>query len=148
MNAYLDTSVILSRLLNQPNQLSSWGDWERCYTSVLTRVEFLRTVDRLRLNGALTDQERVALQEQFGVVWEATHRVAMSPDLLDRASVTMPTVLGTLDAFHLVTALKIVETQHIQLAFLTHDEQLATGARAMGLEVEGTSTHGVAGKNP
>lgn len=137
MKVYLDTSVILSRLLNQPNQLRSWGEWEACYTSVLTSVEFLRTVDRLRLNGSLSDQDRVELQHQFKVVWGATHRVALSQILLDRASAAMPTVLGTLDALHLVTALLIAESRHAQLTFLTHDDQLAIGAQAMGLEVEG-----------
>ena len=137
MNVYLDTSVILSRLLNQPNRLSSWGEWETCYTSVLTRVEFLRSVDRLRLAGSLTDQDRVELQDQFKLVWGATHRVALSQSLLERASAAMPTVLGTLDAIHLVTALLVAESRHVQLAFLTHDDQLAMGARAMGLEVPG-----------
>lgn len=137
MNVYLDTSVILSRLLNQSNRLSSWGEWNTCYTSVLTRVEFLRTVDRLRFNGALTDKERVELQDRFNVVWGATHRVALSQILLDRASAAFPTVLGTLDAIHLVTALLVVESRHVELAFLTHDDQLATGARAMGLAVSG-----------
>ena len=46
-------------------------------------------------------------------------------------------VLGTLDAVHLVTALLVAESRHVQLAFLTHDDQLAMGARAMGFEVSG-----------
>ena len=137
MNVYLDTSVILSRLLDQPNQLNSWGEWDACYTSLLTGVEFLRTVDRMRLNGSLSDKERVELQDQFKLVWGATHRVGLSQNLLDRASAAMPTVLGTLDAIHLVTALLVVESRHLQLAFLTHDDQLATGAHALGLEVSG-----------
>ena len=137
MNVYLDTSVVLSHLLNQSNRLGSWGEWEACYTSVLTSVEFLRTVDRLRLNGSLSDRERVELQDQFRVVWGATHRVALSQILLDRASTAMPTVLGTLDAIHLVTALQVVESRRVPLVFLTHDDQLATGVRAMGLEVAG-----------
>ena len=137
MDVYLDTSVILSRLLNQSNQLISWGEWERCYSSVLTSVEFLRTVDRLRLNGALSDRERVEIQDQFKVVWGATHRVTLSQNLLDRASAAMPTVLGTLDAIHLVTALLVVESRHIELAFLTHDDQVAMGAHALGFEVSG-----------
>ena len=137
MNVYLDTSVILSRLLNQPNQLDPWGEWTTCYTSALTRTEFLRTVDRLRLRGGLSDEERVELQDQFGLVWGATHRLALSQHLLDRATAAMPTVLGTLDAIHLVTALLVAESHRVELAFLTHDQQLATGARAMGLEAIG-----------
>jgi predicted nucleic acid-binding protein len=137
MNVYLDTSVILSRLLDQSNRLSSWGKWKTCYTSALTSVEFLRTVDRMRLNGSLSDRERVELQDQFKLVWGATHRVALSQNLLDRASAAMPTVLGTLDTLHLVTALLVVESRRVQLEFLTHDDQLAVGAHAMGFEVIG-----------
>ena len=137
MTVYLDTSVILSRLLNQDNQLTAWGRWDACYTSALTHLEFYRTLDRMRLTGALTDQERVDLQEQFLVVWEALHRVTLSPLILERAAAAMPTVLGTLDALHLVTALQVGEALHLKVTLLTHDEQLATAARAMGLAVSG-----------
>lgn len=137
MNVYLDTSVILSHLLSQPNRLPNWGAWAACYTSTLTRVEFLRTVDRLRLGGALTDEERVALQEQFAIVWDASYRVALSQEIMDRTCSPMPTVLGTLDAIHLVSALHVTTSHHLDLTFVTHDEQLATGARAAGLPVAG-----------
>ncbi len=137
MNVYLDTSVVLSRLLKQSNALLSWGRWEAAYTSVLTRLEFLRTVDRMRLAGTLDDRERVALQERFSELWQALHRVALSPPMLDRAGAPMPTVLGTLDAIHLVTALHVRDVLHVPLVFLTHDVQLATAVRAMGLPVSG-----------
>ena len=44
----------------------------------------------------------------------------------------MPTGLGTLDASHLVTALEVIESRHIQLAFLTNDDQLALAAHVDG----------------
>ncbi|MDA0989984.1 MAG: type II toxin-antitoxin system VapC family toxin [Verrucomicrobia bacterium] len=139
MNVYLDTSVVLSHFLNQPNRLRSWGAWEACYTSALTRLEFYRTVDRLRLNGVLSDDERVELQRQFNAAWDAMHRVGLSEDLLARAATSMPTVLGSLDAIHLVTALTIGEARRITVTLLTHDNQLATGALAMGMAVEGVT---------
>ena len=63
MKAYLDTSVMVSRLLNQSNRLRRWGDWEAGYASTLVRTEFHRTIDRLRLAGQLTDLERAAVTE-------------------------------------------------------------------------------------
>jgi len=33
MKVYLDTSVILRRLLNEPNPLSDWGRWEAAFAS-------------------------------------------------------------------------------------------------------------------
>ena len=137
MNVYLVTSVILSRLLNQTNRLRLWGKWKTCYTNTLTRVEFLRTVDRMRLSGSLSDGERVELQDRFKLVWGAAHRVILSQNLLDRASAAMPIVVGTLDALHLVTALLVTESRNVRLEFLTHDDQLAIGAQAMGFEVSG-----------
>ena len=137
MRVYLDTSVVLGRLLNQANALSSWGSWESVYTSVLTRVEFLRAVDRLRLNGDIDDEERVVLHEAGEVVWEASHRVGISDSVLERASQPFPTAIGTLDALHLATAMEVSRNRVPGLLFLTHDRQLSRAARALGFEVEG-----------
>ena len=49
----------------------------------------------------------------------------------------MPTELGTLDAIHLATALLWKETADDTLVMATHDEALATAARAHGLAVVG-----------
>lgn len=137
MTVYLDTSVILSRFLGQANALSAWGEWRRAYTSEITRVEFLRTVDRLRLGGQVDDDERVALHQHFRVLWEATHRIALSPAVLDRASEPFPTVVGTLDALHLSSALAVQGAPERDITFLTHDEQLARAVAAIGLSVVG-----------
>ena len=50
------------------------------------------------------------------------------------------TVVGTLDAIHLTSALAVHErgNRHID-EFLTHDGQLATAARAMGFAVRGVA---------
>ena len=56
----------------------------------------------------------------------------------ERATLPMPTVIGTLDALHLVTALEVRRTLAPKVVFLTHDEQLARAARASGLVVQGT----------
>ena len=137
MKVYLDTSVVLSRLLNQPDSLASWGSWEMAFTSVLSRVEFLRTVDRLRLDGEIDDEERVLLHQGGEVVWEASYRVGISDSVLERASQPFPTVVGTLDALHLATALTVAQNRLPELLFLTHDKQLSRAALAVGFEVEG-----------
>lgn len=137
MTAYLDTSVILSRFLGQSNALRSWGDWDRAYTSEITRVEFHRTVDRLRLDGSIADGERVALHEHFRVLWQATHHVPLVSSVVDRAAEPFPTVVGTLDALQLASALVIARTLEDALVFLTHDEQLARAVSAVGLAVVG-----------
>jgi hypothetical protein len=49
----------------------------------------------------------------------------------------MPTVLGTLDAIHLATALLWRENTGSDLVMATHDGSLALAARAAGFRVIG-----------
>lgn len=139
MRVYLDTSVILSHLLAQPNRLSRWGGWQKVYTSTLTRVEFLRTVDRLRLDGAIDDDARAALREQFDILWSAVYRIPLSEEILARASDSFPTALGTLDALHAASALlaQAEDGGKRDFAVLTHGRQLARAATALGMAVVG-----------
>ena len=51
-----------------------------------------------------------------------------------------PTIIGTLDAIHLVSALLLKEeNKKLELTFLTHDSKLSTAATAMGFEVAGVN---------
>jgi predicted nucleic acid-binding protein len=49
----------------------------------------------------------------------------------------MPTVIGSLDAIHLATALELAEETRTSLVLATHDARLARAARASGLTVIG-----------
>lgn len=133
----MDTSVILSRFLGQPNSLSPWGKWESVYTSALTRVEFMRTIDRLRLQGAIDDEVRVELHTRFDSFWRAVFRVPLTESILARAAQSFPTVLGTLDALHLASALVAQSDSAAAITLLTHDQQLGRAASALGLPVVG-----------
>lgn len=138
MNAYLDTSVILSKLLNQTNQLHDWGNWENVYSSLICRVEFFRTIDRLRLESKITDEERTVLHEQFSILWETLYRIPVTELILTRAAEPFSTVLGSLDAVHLASALAVAESREpSSFIFLTHDIQLARAAKTVGYEVAG-----------
>ena len=57
--------------------------------------------------------------------------------VLSRAAQPLPTALGTLDAIHLATALLWREQGHADLVMATHDEALATAAKASGFRVVG-----------
>jgi predicted nucleic acid-binding protein len=141
VTVYLDTSAVLSRLLRQANAVEGWGRWDRAYSSFLCRVEFLRTVDRLRLESEIDDNERVQLHEQFDLFWATVHRIRLAEDVLARAGDPFPTALGTLDAIHLASALIVARTPDGRIdELLTHDEQLGRAARAVGFRVRGTST--------
>ena len=138
MTVYIDTSIVLRRLLRQPDSIADWGAWDSAYTSVLCRVEFSRTLDRLRLEGSITDDQRAEVQEQFERFWSSVHRIRLENDILARAEQSFSTVIGTLDAIHLASAL-IVQARKLAKfdLLLTHDEQLGRAARAAGLAVGG-----------
>jgi predicted nucleic acid-binding protein len=136
MTAYVDTSVILRILFREPNPIEVWGKWDRAFSSHLWRVEALRAVDRLRLSGDLSDQEVADLVRDIRVVHETLAIHPLTERILRRASETFPTVVGTLDAIHLATALAIREVESVDL-LLTHDAQLGTAARSLGFSVLG-----------
>jgi len=135
--AYLDSSVLLRQVLGQPNRLEDWPKIETAVASALVEVECLRTLDRLRLRVRLSDRDLADRRE-------AVHRLMDEIDLVDpvgavlkRAAQPLPTSLGTLDAIHLSTALLWKELRGADLVMATHDQGLATAARASGLRVIG-----------
>jgi predicted nucleic acid-binding protein len=137
MIVYLDTSVIVSRLLNQDNRLPRWGEWQKAWSSLLTRMEFFRTMDRLRMEQKIDDDERVALYQKFGCLWEALYRYPITERIQQRVTEPFPTILGTLDAIHLVTALEAARIETEPIVLLTHDSQLSKAAMSVGFTVEG-----------
>lgn len=138
MTVYLDTSVILRILFREPNPVAVWGKWGRAFTSNLWRVEALRNVDRLRLSGDLSDEDVADLAREIRVVHETLAIYPVTETILQRASEAFPTVVGTLDAIHLATALAVRQVEPIDL-LLTHDGQLATAARSVGFTVMGVN---------
>ncbi len=136
MIVYVDTSVVLRVLLHESNPVGIWGEWNKAYSSALWRVEALRTVDRLRLTHEISDTEVAELVRDVQIIHETFAIHPITNQILQRASETFPTVVGTLDAMHLATALSIREIESLDL-LLTHDSQLATAARSLGFEVMG-----------
>ena len=137
MKVYLDTSVVLRVLFREPNPVSIWRKWDKAYSSSLWRVEALRTVDRLRLLHEISDSEVADLVREVQFVHETLAIHPLDERIMQRASETFPTVIGTLDAIHLATAISVRESEAIDL-LLTHDTQLGTAARSLGFEVLGT----------
>ena len=132
----VDTSVALHVLLHEPNPVGVWGQWNKAYSSALWRVEALRTVDRLRLTHEISDTEVAELVRDIQITHQTFSIHPITNQVLQRASETFPTVVGTLDAMHLATALSIREIESVDL-LLTHDSQLATAARSLGFEIMG-----------
>jgi predicted nucleic acid-binding protein len=132
MIVYLDSSVVLRPLLDQPRQLKSWGQWQAAYSSELLGVECRRAIDRLRLTALYDDKQVGEAMERLGRIERTIKRIRLSKSIILAASRTMPTIVKTLDAFHLVTATAVRDSRSIDLVFATHDAQQAAAARALG----------------
>lgn len=139
MIAYLDSSVLLRKVLRQPGSLREWTDVRTGVASALVETECLRTLDRLRLRVGLSDRELARRRQAVFRLLESIEVVEVTNPVLARAAHPLPTELGTLDAIHLATALLWREHSGAAIVMATHDGVLATAARACGLAVLGDS---------
>ena len=137
MIVYLDTSVVLRKLLHQKRLIHGWGSWDRVYASELLWLESMRVLDRLRIEQLLNDSELSRVVKQLNHVRSALFEIPLQPAIVERASQPFSTVIRTLDALHLATALKLRETREKDLHFLTHDKQLGLAAEILGFPVAG-----------
>jgi predicted nucleic acid-binding protein len=132
MIVYLDSSIVLRRLLDQPRVLRDWGDWEAAYSSELLGIECRRAIDRLRLEALYDDEQVARAVERLTLIERTISRIRITPSIVEGASRSMPTVVKTLDAIHLASAAAMRERRGTDLVFATHDAQQATAARALG----------------
>jgi len=135
--AYLDSSVLLRVVLGQRGRLKDWRAVREGVVSALAEVECLRTLDRLRLRGAITDQDLSIRREAVYRLLEEIEIVEPTRPILARASLPLATPVGTLDAIHLATAMLWRESSSADLVFATHDAALGIAARASGFRVAG-----------
>lgn len=133
---YVDTSVILRWLLDEPGQVDP-KVIDEPVTSALAEVEVFRTLDRLRLRASLEPEKLAALHASAHDLMARFHIVQVSPAILARAAQPFPTPLGTLDAMHLATVLLWREQRPGDLTVATHDKELALAATACGFAVTG-----------
>ena len=137
MIAYLDSSVLLRVVLGQRGRLKEWRAVREGVVSALAEVECLRTLDRLRHRGAITDRDLSIRREAVYRLLEEIELVEPTRFILARASLPLATPVGTLDAIHLATAMLWRETSSADLVFATHDAALGMAARAGGFTVVG-----------
>ena len=123
--AYLDSSAYAKLVLGQSGhgelrrELAEWGDY---VSSTLLAVEAIRACARYG-----QDYAREARTWLEGVAL-----LPMDDPVLDEAASLEPSVLRSLDALHLATALSIRDDLG---AFFTYDQRLADAAEAHGLPV-------------
>jgi len=135
--AYLDSSVVLRVVLGQPDNLTALLPEVEPFTSVLTQVECLRALDRLRFADPSLSEVLVDKWALLARVFRSLSVVQLGPRILSDAAQPLPLPLATLDALHLATAGAVRERRRPDVAFATHDRQLGRAAAAVGFEVIG-----------
>jgi len=134
MNVYVDSSVLLRVILGERGRLRAWPKITSPVSSELIRLECLRTIDRARVRLQLDDADVAERRSMALETIDSFSLIPIAPAILYRAAEPFPTMLGSLDAIHLASAL-LVRDRYEDLAMATHDEELATASRAMGLGV-------------
>lgn len=122
---YLDTSALGRVLLGEPDAsavLAALADFDQHVASRLLGVELRRLALR---HDVLSDADQLL---------GAVALVPMDESVLAAAETIAPATVGTLDAIHLATALRLAAGGAVD-AVMTYDRRLAEGARHQGLGV-------------
>ncbi|MBI2605819.1 MAG: type II toxin-antitoxin system VapC family toxin [Deltaproteobacteria bacterium] len=137
MRAYLDSSVLLRRIFGEPGMLAEPSGLEYVASSEILKIECFRTLDRMRISLKLDDDDISRRSEAVHVALRRIRLIRFTHAVSERAMQPFPTLLRTLDAIHLSSAILWREKQAPDLAFFTHDSELARAARAMGFPISG-----------
>jgi predicted nucleic acid-binding protein len=135
--AYLDPSVILSRLFNQKPEFHHWDQITHAVTSELLVLECKRTIDRAVKQSAISSEKHLQLLRSLQTVLDGVSLIRLTPTVLDRAAQPFSFVIRTLDAIHLVSAQLYEEEKRDGTVFCTHDAQLRTAAGLVGFKTLG-----------
>jgi hypothetical protein len=135
VRAYVDTSVVLRVAFAEPDQLEAWSRITRPLSSELLRIECLRTLDRARLRQTLDEAEVASIRADLLEIIDAFDLVELDEQVKARATEPFPTMLRTLGAMHLSSAVLARAAEDDELVFATHDRELAIAATAMGFKV-------------
>ncbi len=145
---YIDSSVLLRIVLGQSGRLREWKKVTHGVSSSLAEVESLRTLDRLRLEKDLEEDDFARRRGTLLRVLDSLTLVDPTRPVLERAAQPFPTVLGTLDAIHLATALLYRDAVRQLVTVATHDRALARAARAHAFPVVGAACGAASAPRP
>src|SRR2546421_1930852 len=85
MTVYLDTSIVLRVVFAQADPLAIWGKWDAACASELLGVEARRILDRLRLEGALDDEQVGAFHAALAAIERTIDRIRLTRLVLGRS---------------------------------------------------------------
>ncbi len=124
-SVYVDTSVFGRVVLEEPDKKAIQRDLAKFDQSVASRL--------LRIELRRVGRREDALEEA-DLILDDVLLIPMDEDVLAAAETISPTTVGTLDAIHLATAVRLAEAGELD-ALMTYDKRLADGARAHSITV-------------
>jgi hypothetical protein len=105
-------------------------------SSDLLIIECQRVLQRERMAAHLDDQQYSLSVGLLNTILERLYLIDMGPAVKRRAAGPFPTVIGTLNAIHLASAILWGEVEPSSgIRILTHDKQLALCAHSLGIRV-------------
>jgi hypothetical protein len=105
------------------------------YCSRLLEIEVQRVCDRRQLSADLDDEGVALCKEALDSFLHDAYVVTPSEAIFVAAQSPMNTVVRTLDAIHLATAVA-VRRREPNLIFLSHDDQQNVAARSLGFSIK------------
>lgn len=123
---YLDASAAAKLVLREPGS-AALGRWmasadSEVVSSDLLRTELLRAIRRHA-------PEHTA---QGRAVLDSISIIGLSRTIYERAATIGPSVLRSLDAIHLATAMEFGDELE---GIITYDDRMGVGARGLGIDV-------------
>ncbi|MBI5509965.1 MAG: PIN domain-containing protein [Deltaproteobacteria bacterium] len=135
MRVYVDASIVLRGLLSGDRAMSKIAPTDEVGTSDLLEIECKRVLQRERLESHLDDRQYSESLVLLDSLLDHLFVIALGPAVKRRATEPFPTVIGTLDAIHLASAILWRDAEpSSKLRILTYDRQLALCAQAMGIQ--------------
>ncbi len=136
MICYLDSSVLLRKMLNADHAYSNFTQFEKIGSSELISIECHRVLDRYRMENLLDDDQIAEAKASLKEIILGMYIIEISDSIKIRAQGSFPTILGTLDAIHISSALLWKENEHIEtLTIVSHDKQMNKCAKALGFAI-------------
>ena len=135
MKIYLDSSVVLRYLLAGDVEILQAPREAVFASSELMEIECKRVLQRERLEGHVDDARYAQAIGALDELLPMLSSIDIGSAVKRRAMESFTTVIGTLDAIHLATALLWQEEGKEPVSMWTHDRQLRICAAALGMEV-------------
>ena len=135
MVAYIDSSLVLRHIIQGEQAIALAFEYGRAISSELLEIECKRVIFRYRAEGILDDEGMVTAMRRLEDVLDGLDLVELSGAIKKRAMEPFPTIIKTLDALHLATAIKFAEEmEDKRVAVFSYDKAMNLCAEALGLK--------------